>query len=531
DYLPVLLLYMTTASFCGYHYSKPIHISEKAYINKQQKKDDENPTQRAVRQVTNNEKTTAKDSIFYGRQFVKKRREKNRLKKEKSRIQLETRDIGEIKTRFLLKEKRQKEFVNKNKSQMFSRTRFVGDRIKIKSSQSQNIHFRFINKQDYQKNMKRLMLRKHIQKIKEVKTTAQTSKQTGNVVVRGFKGALHVTKKVVTSVNNLVAAGSFLILLVVLVLFMSVFSVLSSDSGINSATEPLSTEVIAYRSTIEKYAKDYDMEEYVYLIQAVMMQESGGQGKDPMQSSECPHNKKYPQKPNGITDPDYSIQVGIHYLSDCFKEAKVESPYDMERISLGLQGYNFGNGYISWAVRNFSGYTKANARVFSDQKKAELGWSTYGDPDYVPHVIRYYHFGNSDIVIVAKTQVGNIGGKPYWKWYGFNTRVEWCACFVSWCANESGILDITIPKFARVEDGIQWYKNKGQWKNKNYIPSSGDLIFFDWQKDGNPNHVGIVERVENNTVYTIEGNSSDECRERSYSFGSNVIFGYGIIKQ
>lgn len=105
----------------------------------------------------------------------------------------------------------------------------------------------------------------------------------------------------------------------------------------------------------------------------------------------------------------------------------------------------------------------------------------YGDPDYVSHVLQYYHLGNGDIVIIAKSQIGNVGGKLYWTWYGFDQRVEWCAIFVSWCANESGQLNITVPKFSRVEDGIQWYKNLGKWRNKDYIPKAGDLIFFDWE--------------------------------------------------
>lgn len=135
------------------------------------------------------------------------------------------------------------------------------------------------------------------------------------------------------------------------------------------------------------------MEDYVPIISAVMMQESGGKGTDPMQASECPYNTKYPQKPNGIEEPEYSIEVGIHYLSDCFKQAGVKDIFDNDHISLALQSYNYGNGYIQWAITNFGGYSKANAKVFSDQKKAELGWDTYGDPYYVEHVMRYVGLG------------------------------------------------------------------------------------------------------------------------------------------
>ena len=124
--------------------------------------------------------------------------------------------------------------------------------------------------------------------------------------------------------------------------------------------------------------------------------------------------------------------------------------------------------------------------------------------------------------------MGNVGGKKYWKWYGFDSHVEWCAIFVSWCANESGDLNVSIPKFSRVEDGIQWFKDNKKWADKNYKPKSGDLIFFDWNNDNDPDHVGIVESSDNQYVYTIEGNSNDECREKKYSLINEVVRGYGM---
>ena len=136
-----------------------------------------------------------------------------------------------------------------------------------------------------------------------------------------------------------------------------------------------------------------------------------------------------------------------------------------------------------------------------------------------------------DIVSAALSQLGNIGGEPYWSWYGFETRGEWCACFVSWCANESGYLEGGIlPKFSYCPDGVNWFRSKGQWLERTETPSPGMIIFFDWARngqDGTADHVGIVERVENGVVYTIEGNSSNSCRERQYAIGYYEILGYG----
>ena len=142
-----------------------------------------------------------------------------------------------------------------------------------------------------------------------------------------------------------------------------------------------------------------------------------------------------------------------------------------------------------------------------------------------------YGIGYSDdqIVSVALSQVGNVGGQPYWSWYGFDSRVEWCACFVSWCANECGYIDAGIvPKYAGCVNGAQWFKDRGQWADRNYEPAPGTIIFFDWEGDGETDHTGIVQKCENGIVYTVEGNSGDACRQRQYAVGSSSIYGYGI---
>ena len=140
--------------------------------------------------------------------------------------------------------------------------------------------------------------------------------------------------------------------------------------------------------------------------------------------------------------------------------------------------------------------------------------------------------GDGEIVTVALSQVGNTGGAPYWSWYGFGSRVEWCACFVSWCANECGYIDAgVIPKFAAcASQGVPWFKERGLWQDNSYEPRPGDIIFFDWDdggQDGSSDHVGIVEKVENGRVYTVEGNSGDSVRQNSYPVGYYEIYGYG----
>ncbi len=368
--------------------------------------------------------------------------------------------------------------------------------------------------------------------IKAAKATATAAK----AVVKATIAAAKATAASIKALIAAIAAGGWVAVLIILVVVVLGGALVMIGDTENSSYTPVSEEVNAYEPLIRIYAQKHGIPDYIELIKAVMMQESGGQGNEPMQASECGFNTKYPNTPNGITDPEYSIDVGIQNLAACLEQAKVENLIDMENIKLGLQGYNFGNGYISWAVKNYGGYSYANAIEFSEMMAKKLGCSNYGDKEYVPHVLRYYPYGNGFggignrfIVEIALSQVGNVGGQPYWSWYGFGSRVEWCACFVSWCANECGYLDAgIIPRFSACTTGEAWLKERGQWQSSSYEPKSGDIIFFDWQGDGKTDHVGIVDRVENGIIYTVEGNSGDACKQRYYPVGDEDIYGFGL---
>ena len=137
--------------------------------------------------------------------------------------------------------------------------------------------------------------------------------------------------------------------------------------------------------------------------------------------------------------------------------------------------------------------------------------------------------GSDDIVAVALSQVGNVGGEPYWSWYGFSNRVAWCACFVSWCGDQCGYIESGVmPKFSYCDAGIAWFKSRGQWQDRNYVPAPGDIIFFDPDGNGCANHVGIVESCDGSYVYTIEGNANDAVKQLCYSVNYSGIEGYGV---
>lgn len=370
----------------------------------------------------------------------------------------------------------------------------------------------------------------------EIRTdTARTAAKASDNFFKKLGTA--VSRTVTPSKETLLyAAGALALILIPLVVIMGVASMLTGSGDGRNAYIPVSAEVEAYRPLIRLYAAQHGIPEYEDLIAAVMMQESCGQGSDPMQCSESGYNTRYPHAPNSITDPEYSIDVGIQALANALQMASVESPIDLANISLALQGYNFGNGYISWALANYGGYSELNAIEFSDMMAARLGWSGYGDKAYVSHVLRYYPIGRSfmsegnvAIVAVAQSQLGIDGGLKFCEWYGYPYRVEWCAIFVSWVADQCGYIDAgVIPKFAYCPEGANWFMEHGQWHGRDYTPAPGDIIFFDWKSDGIADHVGIVEYVENDMIYTVEGNVGESCVENRYYLYSSPVYGFGL---
>ena len=400
-----------------------------------------------------------------------------------------------------------------------------------------------MQKQQVEKSLQAMQKARVVQMArKSAQASAESGKAVFQVTGKGSKlsvqGITATIQKGVVALEKMgkwIAAGGGAFLLVFILIVGIIAGAAFSSSS--ESSESLSAEVLAYTSVIQQYASQYGIPEYVSAIQAIMMQESGGRGTDPMQCSESPYNTRFSHSPGSITDPNYSIEVGVQTFADCISQAGCSSPQDLDKLKLAWQGYNYGNGYIGWALQR-GGYTEANALQFSQQQAASHGWSSYGDPQYVPHVMRYYSggslfsglFGNQQIVSVAMGQLGNSGGQKFWSWYGFDSRVEWCACFVSWCADQSGLIASgNVPKFSLCSDGVSWFQGKNKWQSGGTTPTAGMIIFFDWDHDGNSDHVGIVEKCEGGRVYTVEGNSSDQVRQRNYAVDYASIMGYGVI--
>lgn len=199
-------------------------------------------------------------------------------------------------------------------------------------------------------------------------------------------------------------------------------------------TQAVSEEVMAYYDTVTRYAEAYGIPDFVNLLLAMMMQESGGRGTDPMMCSESPFNTRYPNTVGAITDPDYSIDVGVQTLVYCLGNAECDDPTDIDGIRLALQDYNFGNGYAQWALRIYGGYTLDNASEFAALQASLHGWSSYGDTSYPEHVLRYYSVGST-------TSFGLIGENG-WCWPSDATLLTDTFGYQEWRGGSHNGIDI-----------------------------------------------------------------------------------------
>ena len=280
-------------------------------------------------------------------------------------------------------------------------------------------------------------------------------------------------------------------------LFIGTFSVLAQDGGSNSMIIPLSPEVIAYEETITRYAEENGIVDYVPILAAIMMQESKGLGDDPMQCSESVFNTKYPRVPNGIADPEYSIECGVKTFADCLNRANVKDKSDTEHLYLAIQGYNYGNGYIEWAISNFGGYSKYNAQLFSDEMKEKLNASTYGDPEYVDHVMQYVpvtfrgginpNFNNMEAWI-TKNPYARAGLYGQCTWFAWGRFYELYGYDPGFTGNGWNCVDQLV---AAHQDSFE----------RSLTPKPGSVF-----SGIGVNHVGIVIAVDGDNVTIQEGN-------------------------
>ena len=383
--------------------------------------------------------------------------------------------------------------------------------------------------------------------VKTAQKAAQAAKATAKATAHAIKAAVKATiaaiKAIIAGTKALIAAimaGGWIAVAVILIICLigllvgSVFGIFFSgeDSGNGMTMQTVVREINA----------DYDsrLDEIINGTSHNVLEMSGSRAvwKEVL--------AVYSVKTT--TDPDNPQEVATmddnkkQLLKDIFWEMNEISSRTESKTETQITESDDGHGnivetettvtqtYLYITVSHKTAEEMADRYGFNEEQRQQLSELLAEENNSLWSAVLYgITIGDGEIVTVALSQVGNAGGEPYWSWYGFDGRVEWCACFVSWCADQCGYIDSgVIPKFAGCVNGSQWFKDRGQWQEVGFTPEAGQIIFFDWEGDGETDHVGIVERCENGIVYTVEGNSGDACRQRSYPVGSRSIYGYGI---
>lgn len=391
---------------------------------------------------------------------------------------------------------------------------------------------------------------------KAAKTAAQTACATAKATAAGIKAAVKATtaavKAIIAGTKALIAAiaaGGWVAVVIILVICViglivgSCFGIFFSgeDSGTGQTMRQAVQEINAdYQSQIDTARANVTYDE---------LEMSGSRAVWPeVLAVYAVKTTTDPDDPQEVATVDNGKKA---ILKDIFWQMNEISSRTESKTEEVITETDDGHGnivettttvtrtYLYITVSHKTAEEMADHFNFTADQRQQLSELLDEENRRLWSAVLYGIYSRDDVIVkVALSQVGNVGGEPYWSWYGFNSRVEWCACFVSWCFNECGYLDTgTAPKFAGCVGGVEWFRSHGQWADNSVNPSPGMIVFFDWNdpngasgpQDGEADHVGIVEKCENGIVYTIEGNSGDACRQNQYPVGYYEILGYGIL--
>lgn len=376
------------------------------------------------------------------------------------------------------------------------------------------------------------------------RAAAQTVQSAAKTAVSAAKAAIAGTKAVIAAITagGWAAVAIILVLCVVGLIASSCFGIFFSgeDSGTGQTMRQAVQEINAdYQSQIDAARADSTYDE---------LEMSGSRAVWPeVLAVYAVKTTTDPDDPQEVATVDDSKKA---ILKDIFWQMNDLSSHTESKAEDVITETDDGHGnivetvttvtrtYLYITVSHKTAEEMAEQFNFTADQRQQLSELLAEENRKLWSSVLYgIYSGDDAIVTVALSQVGNIGGEPYWSWYGFGSRVEWCACFVSWCANECGYIDTGVcPKFAGCGNGVQWFQERGQWLYGSTEPAPGMVIFFNWDnkggsgpQDGEADHVGIVQKVGDGIIYTVEGNSGNLCRVNRYPVGHYEILGYGVL--
>jgi hypothetical protein len=370
---------------------------------------------------------------------------------------------------------------------------------------------------------------------------AKAAIKATRIAIKVIISTVKLAIKAIKGLIALIAAGGWIAVLIILVICL-IALLLFSIFGIFFSSEPDPGSGMTINGVISEIN-----DEYTGQINAII----SGNAHDLLDMSGARAAWKQVlavYTVRTVTDPDNPMEVAT---MNSEKAAMLRAVFwDMNAISHSLDSFDVEEDVLDddgLPTGETETVTKTVLRIIVSHKTPDEMAAQYSfngqQMEWLAELLKpEYHslwnallfgitsIGDGSMIEIADTQIGNVGGEVYWRWYGFSERVHWCAIFVSWVAGQAGFIDAgIIPRFSSCAVGIQWFRDRGQWQDSgDYIPRPGDLIFFDWEPDGTADHAGIVERVDGDHVHTIEGNSSDSVRRRTYRLDSDRIFGYGV---
>lgn len=378
-----------------------------------------------------------------------------------------------------------------------------------------------------------------VQAIRRAQQVARAAVHTIRAAAHAIAAAAKAAVAAVKSLAAAIAAGGWVVLLIILIVCLvamllgSVFGIFfnGEDTGSGQTLQDAVLEIqTGYQDTIEEIKRQYPHD---------VVEVSGAQIDWPeilsvyaVKTSSTQEVATMDDAKKGELRSVFWDAHTITHHSETRQVTEVIAAVDEDGNLIGTEN-STSKTYLLISVAHKTVAELAEQYRFSDVQKQQLTALLQPENDSL-WTAALSGLETKDIVSTALTQVDNQGGAPYWRWYGFESRVDWSACFVSWCANEGGFIENgVIPKFAlSAAQGIPWFQERGPWQPSSYTPQAGDIIFFDRPgadstRDGQADHVGIVERVADGRVYTIEGDYEDRCCQNNYSIGDRQIIGYG----
>lgn len=329
--------------------------------------------------------------------------------------------------------------------------------------------------------------------VKVAQRTAQVAKATAKATIKAIQIAIKISiaivKAIITATEALISAilaGGWVAVVIIIVICLiamictSIFGIFFSSendvgertmsSVINEINMEFTSKMTEIQNTIEhdEYEINSHKAEWKDILSVYAVSISGGKEQTDVITLDD-------RKINELKKIFWEMNIITYRIEEIQKEVEItdnDGNIKLEKVTRKVLYIDITSKSVEEMIQLYN---------FNEKQKIQLAELQKDEYNYLwSSVIYGTSIGSTDIVEVARKQIGNVGGQPYWSWYGYNSRVEWCACFVSWCAEQCNYIESgIIPKFANCEnEGVAWFRTCGLWKDGGYSPRSRRHYLF-----------------------------------------------------